>query len=81
VPVVPSTLARLRARALFDVGREHEAAESLERALSLATDDGYTYEIALSSLTLGRLRDDEQQVRRALEQLHDLGVAGVPPSC
>ena len=81
VPVVPSTLARVRARALLDVGREHEATESLERALSLATDDGYAYEIALSSLMLGRLRGDESQVQRAMKQLGQLGVPDVPPGC
>ncbi len=81
VPVVPSTLTRLRARALLDLGREHEATESLERALSLATADGHAYEIALSSLMLGRLRGDEQQAQRAMEQLDQLGVLDVPPVC
>jgi tetratricopeptide (TPR) repeat protein len=81
VPVVPSTLARLRARALLAVGREHEAIESLERALALATDDAYAYEVALSSLMLGRLCHDEEQVNAAIAQLHDLDVPDVPPVC
>jgi tetratricopeptide (TPR) repeat protein len=81
VPVVPSTLARLRGSALLHAGREQEATESLERALSLATDDGYAYEVALSSLMLGRLREDEGQIHEALNRLHDLDVLGVPPGC
>ena len=79
VPVVPSTLARLRARPLLDVGHVHEAIESLERAISLAADDGNAYEIALSSLMLGQLRGDEPQTRRAMKRLGQLGVLDVPP--
>jgi tetratricopeptide (TPR) repeat protein len=79
VPVVPSTLARLRARPLLDTGRVLEAIESLERALSLAASDGNAYEVAMSSLLLGQLRGDEQQTRRAMEELGQLGVLDVPP--
>jgi class 3 adenylate cyclase/tetratricopeptide (TPR) repeat protein len=81
VPVVPSTLARLRARALIDAGRESEAESSLERALALAKDDGFEYEIALSSLMLGRLHEDDQRINTAMEQLQDLDVLDVPPVC
>jgi tetratricopeptide (TPR) repeat protein len=81
VPVVPFTLARLRGRALLELGREHEGTECLQRALSLATDDGHAYEIALSSLMLGRLRGAEREVEQAMAQLHDLGIRDLPPRC
>ncbi len=81
VPIVPSTLARLRGSALLHAGREQEATESLERALSLANEDRFAYEIALSSLMLGRVREDERQIHEAMEQLHELDVVGVPPGC
>jgi tetratricopeptide (TPR) repeat protein len=81
VPVVPSTLARLRGRALLDAGREREATQSLRRALALANEDGFAYEIALSALMLGRLRQDEEQIDAAMAQLQDLDVLDVPPVC
>ena len=56
--------------------------ESFERALSLATDDGFAYEIALSSLMLGRLRGDERAGRNERWSSSDeLGVPDVPPGC
>jgi tetratricopeptide (TPR) repeat protein len=81
VPVVPFTLDRLRGRVLLDLDRHDEAADSLQRALSRATDDGHAYEIALCSFMLGRLDGDEQRVGQALQTLRDLGIPDVPPSC
>ncbi len=81
VPVVPVTLDRLRGRVLIDLDRHDEATASLQRALSLATDDEYPYEIALCSFMLGRLDGDEQRVEQARQALHDLGIPDVPPSC
>jgi tetratricopeptide (TPR) repeat protein len=81
VPVVPVTLDRLRGRVLIDLDRHDEAKASLQRALALATDDGYPYEIALCSFMLGHLAGDEQRVEQARQALHDLGIPDVPPSC
>ncbi len=79
VAVLPATLARLRARALLLVGREAEARRAFEMALALATADGFTYEIALASMGIGRMDGDDQRVAAALSQLGDLGVVAPPP--
>ena len=81
VPVLPATLLRLRARALIDQGREDDARSLLERALQMANDDRFSYEIALITLMLGRLLGDDEQVRVARHELDLLGVLGVPPGC
>ncbi len=79
VPVLPATLARLRARALLLAGRETEARKSFETALDLATVDGFTYEIALASMGIGRMDGDDARVAAALVQLGELGVVAAPP--
>ena len=79
VAVMPATLARLTARSLLLAGRESEAHSAFERALELATRDGFVYEIALASMGLGRMDHDTQRVSTALEQLSELGVVAPPP--
>ena len=79
MPVVPATLARLKARAMVLAGREAEARDEFQRALELATADGFVYEIALASMGLGRLDGDGERVSAALVQLNDLGVEAPPP--
>ena len=79
VRVLPSTLSRLRARALLLVGRVDEGRASFERALELATRDGFTYEVALASLGIARMDGDDAGVAVALAQLGELGVLAPPP--
>ncbi len=78
VPVVPSTLNRLRARALRLAGRDGDARRAFEVARDLATRDGFTYEIALSSIGLAHMNGDDAGVAAGLAQLTELGVA-LPP--
>jgi tetratricopeptide (TPR) repeat protein len=77
--VVPATLSRLTARALLLTGRAHEARSSFEKALELSTREGFTYEVALASIGLGRMEGDEQRIRGAFEELGKLGVVAAPP--
>ncbi len=79
VPVIPATLARLKARALWLGGREVEARATFNSALDIATADGFTYEIALASMGLGRMDGDDRRVAAALAQLSELGVVAPPP--
>jgi len=77
--VVPAMLARLEARALLLDGRADEARVAFERALRLANDDGFVYEVALASMGLGRLDGDVARVSAAMAQLSELGVLAPPP--
>ncbi|MEP7203035.1 MAG: adenylate/guanylate cyclase domain-containing protein [Ilumatobacteraceae bacterium] len=77
--VVPATLARLRARALLLDGREQEARASFEIALDHATADGFIYEIALASMGIARMDNDDARISISLAQLGDLGVVAPPP--
>ncbi|MEY2415021.1 MAG: hypothetical protein QOH53_355 [Ilumatobacteraceae bacterium] len=79
VAVVPSTLARLTGRALLLGADQFAARQSFDSALTLATADGFVYEIALASMSLGRLDGDDERVCAALAQLKELGVDGPPP--
>ncbi len=79
LPVVPATLARLKARALRLAGRDTEARVAFETALAFATRDGYTYEMALASMGIARLDGDDARVADALAQLTELGVVAAPP--
>jgi tetratricopeptide (TPR) repeat protein len=79
IAVLPATLARLTARAQLLAGRRTEARSEFHRALSLASADGFMYEIALASMGLGRLDGDDERVCAALAQLKELGVNGPPP--
>jgi tetratricopeptide (TPR) repeat protein len=79
VAVVPATLMRLRARALLLAGRDAEARKTFENALDLATVDGFTYEVALASMGIGRMDGDDARVSTALAQLAELGVVAAPP--
>jgi hypothetical protein len=72
-------LARLEARALLLDGRADEARVAFERALRLANDDGFVYEVALASMGLGRLDGDVARVSAAMAQLSELGVLAPPP--
>jgi tetratricopeptide (TPR) repeat protein len=79
VPVLPATLARLTARAQQLEGRAAESRRTFESALDLATADGFTYEIALASMAIGRMDDDDARVSVALAELAELGVIAPPP--
>ena len=79
VAVVPATLSRLTARALLLEGRIGDARHAFESALDLATADGFTYEIALASIGLGRMDDDDARIAEALTHLSELGVVAPPP--
>jgi class 3 adenylate cyclase/tetratricopeptide (TPR) repeat protein len=79
IAVLPATIARLKGRALLLSGQKDEARQSFTRALELATADAFTYEIALASLGLARLDDDEPRATQALAQLSELGVLAPPP--
>jgi class 3 adenylate cyclase/tetratricopeptide (TPR) repeat protein len=79
VPVIPATLARLRARALLLADRRDEARASFDRALDIATQDGFVYESALAAMGIARMNDDEEALTAATAQLHDLGVIAAPP--
>jgi tetratricopeptide (TPR) repeat protein len=79
IPVVPATLARLTARALLLAGRTAEARNSFQAARSLAEADGFIYEVALSSIGVGRIDGDDACVTNALAQLRELGVEAPPP--
>ncbi|MEO8268057.1 MAG: AAA family ATPase [Ilumatobacteraceae bacterium] len=79
IAVVPATLARLTARAMILAGRDFEAREKFEQALTLATRDGSAYEVALASMGIARMDGDEAGVSRALGELSELGVIAAPP--
>ena len=79
MPVLPATLARLTARSMLLDGRDAEARVSFEKALDLATAEGFTYEVALASMGIGRVDGDETRVAEALRQLGQLGVVAAPP--
>jgi class 3 adenylate cyclase/tetratricopeptide (TPR) repeat protein len=79
VAVVPATLARLTARALLLAGRDAEARTMFDKALASASAEGFTYEVALASMGIGRMNGDEERVSTALAQLADLGVVAPPP--
>lgn len=81
VPMVPATLERLCGWALQRAGRSQAAIDSLEHARSLAADEGFTYEVAICTLMLGRLQGDPARVRRGVAQLRRLGVHEMPPCC
>ena len=79
IAVLPATLARLNARALLLSGQKDEARQSFTRALELATADAFTYEMALASLGLARIDEDEHRAAQALAELAELGVLAPPP--
>ncbi|HZY06440.1 MAG TPA: tetratricopeptide repeat protein [Ilumatobacteraceae bacterium] len=79
VAVLPATLSRLHARALLLAGHHAEARRKFQAALDLASADGFVYEIALASMGLGRMDNDDQRVAVAMAQLKDLGVVAPPP--
>jgi class 3 adenylate cyclase/tetratricopeptide (TPR) repeat protein len=79
VAVLPATIARLEGRALLLSGQRAEARQSFERALELATADGFIYEVALASLGLARIDEDEPRAAAALSQLSELDVLAPPP--
>ncbi len=78
-PVISATLARLRARALLLADRHDEARASFERALELATRDGFVYESALAAMGIARMDGDEAAVTAAMTELSELGVLAAPP--
>jgi len=79
IAVLPATLARLTARAQLIAGRATEARAEFNKALALATADKFDYEIALASMGLGRLDDDDGRVSAAMVLLTKLGVEAAPP--
>jgi tetratricopeptide (TPR) repeat protein len=79
VPVLSATLARLEARAEQLRGDDARARVLFEAAFDLATRDGFTYEIALASLGIGRSDGDDDRVDAALTELRALGVVTPPP--
>jgi tetratricopeptide (TPR) repeat protein len=79
VPVLPATLARLTGRAMVLDDRESEARGAFQKALDLASEDGFAYEMALASMGLGRVDSDEARVVEAIAQLMELGVEAAPP--
>jgi class 3 adenylate cyclase/tetratricopeptide (TPR) repeat protein len=81
VPVVPTTLARLRGRALHDAGRRAEALAALDTAWKLADTEGFAYEQALVAVLHGRLTNDTAEARAGRERLAALDVVMVPPVC
>jgi tetratricopeptide (TPR) repeat protein len=76
---IAATLARLRARALHLNGRDAEARQEFEAALDHATVDGSKYEMALASMGIGRMDEDDARIAAALVQLGELGVVAPPP--
>lgn len=79
VPVLSATLARLEARAQQLRGDDARARALFQEAFDLATRDGFTYEIALASLGIGRIDGDDDRVDAALTKLRGLGVVSPPP--
>ncbi|HEY5422456.1 MAG TPA: hypothetical protein VIK05_03230, partial [Ilumatobacteraceae bacterium] len=79
VAILPATLSRLQARALLLADRPDEARVEFQTAFDLATTDGFVYEVALASMGLGRLNDDDARVSAAMAQLSELGVLAPPP--
>jgi tetratricopeptide (TPR) repeat protein len=79
VPVMPSTLARLRARALQLVGRNEDARAEFVRCRDCAERDGYLYEVALAKIGLGRLDGRQDAIDAGMTMLRELDVLAPPP--
>lgn len=79
VPIMLTTLARLRARALLLADRHDGARLEFARAHHAAQRDGSAYEVALAMIGLGRIDGDQQLVDAGMAQLAELGVLAPPP--
>jgi tetratricopeptide (TPR) repeat protein len=74
-------LSRIRASILDAAGRTDEAIEYLERAITLSSERGDTFEHGLLVLTLSRVANDRVSADardQATEALRDLGVRSTP---
>ena len=79
VPVLPGTLSRLEARARRLTGDVAGARSMLQDAVEVGTRDGFDYEVALASLAIARMDEDDDGVAGALAKLSALGVLTPPP--
>lgn len=79
VPVLPGTLSRLEARARRLSGDVAGARSMFQDALDLGTRDGFDYEVALASLAIARMEEDDDRITGALAKLSELGVLTPPP--